>query len=234
MSGLPEVVSRDCSRSAGEGFETRDRRDGGGVKSAAGDHNSIETVGAVIVVDEPSGAVTLQQLDPVAEPDAWGQAECRGIAMEVVEDVAVGRVDQVTVVLEVAIGRHDATCVGVHGRPRAATALQGRPLPAQHRSLLVDRHLETLRQQPPRGDEPARSGSDHGDGSGHRGTVARPIFSEASNCGFCRLVRRLVGRSSCTTSGTTSGFGVRSDDPRPPLGRTSRNLLPSGQPCGPP
>ena len=47
---LPVVVGRDRSRRAGEGVEPRNRRDGGGVKPAAGHHDSFEAL-----VDAGSG-----------------------------------------------------------------------------------------------------------------------------------------------------------------------------------
>ena len=70
------------------------------------------------------------------------KVERLGVAMEVGEDVAGRRVEQVGLVLEVTEGRQDATGVGVHRRPHTTDARQPGPLTAQHRSLFENRRLE--------------------------------------------------------------------------------------------
>ena len=103
----------------------------------------------------------------VSESDAGRQGECLRIAMQVGEDVTVRREDQIALVLEVAEGGEGPAGVGVHGRPYAADAVQPGPLTAQHRALLEDRRLESLRQQPTCRDEAAGARPDHRNASCH-------------------------------------------------------------------
>jgi hypothetical protein len=52
------------------------------------DH-SFEALLYAGVTDEPSGIVSPEELDTIAEPDARRKAEGVGIAMQVVENIAV-------------------------------------------------------------------------------------------------------------------------------------------------
>ena len=163
----PVVVCGDRSRRAGETVESRNCWDAGRLESAAGHHYPFECLGHAGMADEPSAIASTEEFDPSVEPDARRQGECLRIAMQVGENVAVGRENQIAHVLKVAEGSEDPTGVRVHARPHAAVAFQARPLSAEHRPLLEDRRLESLRHQPPRRGQPARSGPDHRDASCH-------------------------------------------------------------------
>jgi hypothetical protein len=114
------------------------------VKPAAGHHDSLKAFIRAGVNHHPAGRVPSDQFDAGAEPDTGDEPERFGVAVQVAENLAVGQVDVVGCVLEVAEGRDGAAAVGVHARPHAAAAIQGRPLPTQHRSLLEDGRLKSL------------------------------------------------------------------------------------------
>ena len=69
------------------------------------------------------------------------------------------------------------------------------PLPAQRRSLLEDRRLETLRQQPARRDQPAGAGADHG-------SVFR-VFLSSSELSHMRQLRSMTCRKRRTRHAAT-------------------------------
>ena len=170
---LPVVVGGRHSRVAGECVEPGNGRNGRGVKPAARHHHSVEPLARTGVAHQPTAVTPGDELHPGAEPDARGHAECLGITLQVAQDRLARREDRVARVIEVAEGRHDATGVGVHRWPHPAAAKAPGPLATEHRALLEDRRLESLDEQPARGDQPAWSGADNGDASRHRGTLAR-------------------------------------------------------------
>jgi hypothetical protein len=89
------------------------------LEPSAGDHDPVEDLFTRRVANDPSVVGALQTVDTRAEPDPGSKVEHVGVAVEVGQDLAVRRERVGAVVFEVAEGGHDATCVGVHGRPHA-------------------------------------------------------------------------------------------------------------------
>src|SRR5262249_18961147 len=116
----PVLVGGAHACRACEPIKPGNRWDRWGLESPGRHRHAVEPLGRAGVGDNPSDAVSAEYLDASAEPDARHEAERLGIAMEVGEDVAARRVDEVGLVLEVTERRQHATGVGVHRRPHTA------------------------------------------------------------------------------------------------------------------
>jgi hypothetical protein len=136
--GVPILVCGDHTRRTCERVEPENAWNGGGLEPAGRHHHSFEALGAAGGVHEPSRVISVEALDPRAEPDARHQPELLGGAAQVVEDVAARRIHEVGLVLQVAEGRQDPTGVGVHRRPYPTEAGESCPLAANRRRLFKD------------------------------------------------------------------------------------------------